>query len=54
MEKSLYQAHGIGYEVYRRKHDVRMMIERRREADYVNSQRMIADLGRRLIYTTYL
>lgn len=48
MEKALHGAHGVGYEVYKQKHKVRMLVERRREKDYVKSQRMIADLGRKM------
>jgi len=48
MEKALHSAHGVGYEVYKRKHRVRMQIEKKRETDYVNSQRIVADLGRKL------
>ncbi|MGM0753673.1 MAG: hypothetical protein ACQET6_17320 [Bacillota bacterium] len=48
MEKAMHGAHGIGYEVYKRKHDVRMQVEKRREQDYKESRRMIAALDRRV------
>ncbi len=48
MEKALHSAHGVGYEVYKRKHGVRMQIEKKREREYINSQRIVADLGRKL------
>ncbi|MCA1033883.1 MULTISPECIES: hypothetical protein [Bacillaceae] len=48
MEKAMHSAHGVGYEVYSRKHDVRMSVEKRREQDYLKSQRMVADLERKV------
>ncbi|MFC0478283.1 hypothetical protein ACFFHF_24140 [Robertmurraya beringensis] len=48
MEKAMYAAHGVGYETYGRKHKVRMKIEKVRQQDYLQSQRMIADLDRRV------
>ena len=44
----MYQSHGIGYEVYCQKHDVRMKVEKRREKDYILSRQMLAILDRRL------
>ncbi|MFC5733836.1 hypothetical protein [Cytobacillus gottheilii] len=41
-------AHGVGYEVYSRKHDVRMEVEEKRQKEYVESQRMVADLERKV------
>ena len=35
--------HGVGYETYKRKHEVRMQVEKRRENEYVESRRMIAN-----------
>ncbi|MBU5212017.1 hypothetical protein [Heyndrickxia oleronia] len=49
MEKALHGAHGVGYEVYKQKHKVRMLVEKRREREYVRSQRMVADLGRKML-----
>lgn len=46
MEKAMHGAHGVGYEVYRRKHDVRMRVEKRREQDYLKSCRIIEKIGR--------
>jgi hypothetical protein len=48
MEKALYGAHGVGYETYSRRHKVRMKIEKARQLNYLQSQRMIADLDRRV------
>lgn len=48
MEKAMRGAHGVGYEVYSQKHDVRMKVEERREQDYIESQRMVADLERKI------
>lgn len=44
----MHGAHGVGYEVYKREHDVRMQIEEKREADYVESQRTVADISRKM------
>ncbi|MBN8193598.1 hypothetical protein JI667_15720 [Bacillus sp. NTK074B] len=48
MEKAMHGAHGIGYEVYKRKHDVRMQVEQKREREYKESRRMLAALDRRV------
>jgi hypothetical protein len=47
MEKAMHAAHGVGYEVYCLRHDVRMRVEKKREQDYLKCQRMVADLGRK-------
>lgn len=47
MEKAMQSAHGVGYEQYRRDHDVRMKVEQRREEDYQQSMRLLADLNRK-------
>ncbi|HWO77147.1 MAG TPA: hypothetical protein VNM69_14830 [Bacillus sp. (in: firmicutes)] len=44
MEKAMFQAHGIGYEVYCQKHDVRMRVEKKREQEYIKSRHMLAHL----------
>jgi len=49
MEKAMYKAHGIGYEVYCLKHKLRMKVEKRRELDYLKSQRIVADKDRKLL-----
>lgn len=41
-------AHGVGYEVYSQKHDVRMEIEAKRQKEYIQSQRMVADMDRKI------
>ncbi|EDL62958.1 hypothetical protein BSG1_14198 [Bacillus sp. SG-1] len=48
MEKAMQGAHGVGYETYKRNHDVRMRVEKRRENEYIESRRMIADLDRKV------
>ncbi|MGG7620082.1 hypothetical protein [Bacillus coreaensis] len=48
MEKAMYAAHGVGFETYSRRHKVRMKIEKARQQNYLHSQRMIADLDRRV------
>jgi hypothetical protein len=46
MEKAMHGAHGVGYEVYKRKHSVRMMIEKRRDEDYYESRKIIEKIQR--------
>ncbi|MDQ0273035.1 hypothetical protein [Cytobacillus purgationiresistens] len=48
MEKAMHGAYGVGYETYSRKQDVRMRVEQKREEDYLKSQRMVADLDRKV------
>ncbi|WP_174728173.1 hypothetical protein [Mesobacillus harenae] len=48
MEKAMQGAHGVGYEVYSQKHEVRMKVEQKREQDYLQSQRIVADLDRKV------
>ncbi|MFE8702320.1 hypothetical protein ACFYKX_17120 [Cytobacillus sp. FJAT-54145] len=48
MEKAMHSAHGVGYALYSLKHEVRMKIEEKRQRNYIKSQRMIADLDRRV------
>ncbi|RHW42665.1 hypothetical protein D1B31_03485 [Neobacillus notoginsengisoli] len=48
MEKAMQDTHGVGYEEYNLKHDVRMEVEQKREDDYVKSQRIIADIDRKI------
>ena len=42
----MYGAHGVGYEAYRRKHAVRMTVEKRRDEDYLKSLRITEKIGR--------
>jgi hypothetical protein len=51
MDKAMHGVHGVGYEVYRRKHNVRMWVEKRREQDYLKSRRIIEEIGRRVHIT---
>jgi hypothetical protein len=44
----MLSAHGVCYEVYQRNHDVRMKVEKRRDQEYLLSQRLSADLDRKL------
>lgn len=48
MEKAMHGAHGVGYETYKRKHDIRMLIEKKREKEYVLSQRLTSDIERKI------
>ncbi|WP_203363199.1 hypothetical protein [Bacillus sp. REN10] len=49
MEKAMHGAHGVGYEVYSRNHQVRMSVERQREKNYLKSRRIVADFNGRFI-----
>lgn len=44
----MHGAHGISYEVYSIDHEARMEVEKRRERDYLQSQRMVADIDRKV------
>lgn len=44
MQKGMYAANGIGYEVYRRSHGARMQVEKRREKEYRQSKQMMANI----------
>lgn len=48
MEKAMHESHGVGYEEYNMKHDVRMEVEQKREDDYLKSQRIIAEIDRKI------
>jgi hypothetical protein len=48
MEKALLNAHGVCYEEYKRKHHVRMKVEKRREQDYLTCKRLVSDLDSKL------
>jgi hypothetical protein len=48
MEKAMQKAHGVGYEVYSRKLNVRIKVEKNREKDYHKSQMIVNDLERKL------
>lgn len=43
-------AHKINYEVYCSKHEVRMRVERRREENHLQSQRLEATLYRNFLH----
>jgi hypothetical protein len=47
MEKSLYQAHGIGYAEYQRSLEKRMQVEKKREKDYKQSLGMVYEADRK-------
>ena len=48
MEKAMLSAHGVCYEDYKRKLNVRMEVEKRRELDYLISKRLSADFDGRI------
>jgi hypothetical protein len=54
MEKAMYNAHGVGYEEYKRHHKVRLRVEKRRQKDYMNCRKMVADLDRLVHYNNRL
>ncbi len=43
-------AHGVCYADYSRKLDVRMNVEKRREQDYLKSQRILSAIEKKLHY----
>jgi hypothetical protein len=43
----MHGAHKVSYATYSRKHEVRMRVERRREKEYIQSQRLVADIDRK-------
>ncbi|MBD8007486.1 hypothetical protein H9631_20805 [Bacillus sp. Sa1BUA2] len=45
MEKALHRAHGIGYETYRHDCAKRIEVEKRREAEYVESRIVAENIG---------
>ncbi|WP_374932298.1 hypothetical protein [Neobacillus driksii] len=48
MEKGLLSAHGVCYEVYKRKLDVRMEVEKRRELDHLLCKQLYAHFDGKL------
>jgi hypothetical protein len=52
MEKAMHASHGVGYEVYSQKHEVRIDVEQQREEEYLTSRRMVADFNRK--FTNHL
>ncbi|WP_223282834.1 hypothetical protein [Neobacillus kokaensis] len=52
MEKAMHMSHGVGYEVYSRKHEVRMRVEKQRERNYAESKRVLAEITSKLYSIT--
>jgi hypothetical protein len=48
MEKGLLRTHGVCYEVYKRKLNVRMEVEKRREMDHLLCKQLSANFDGRL------
>jgi hypothetical protein len=48
MEKAMHHSHGIGYAEYSLKHEKRMDVEAAREEDYLQSQKIYAQIERRM------
>ena len=48
MEKAMRRAHGVGYEVYSLKQDVRISVEKKREQEYLKSQQIVAQFDRKI------
>ncbi len=44
----MQSAHGVCLELYCAKHEVRMKVEQRREEDYLQSQRILSDIERKV------
>ncbi len=47
----MYQSHGIGYEEYSRKLSQRLKIEQKRQIEYEQSLKIVANFERRGHYT---
>lgn len=47
MEKAMQGSHKVNYATYSQKHEVRRLVESRREENYLQGQRLGADLIRR-------
>jgi hypothetical protein len=50
MEKAMYQSHGMGYQEYSYKLDQLLKVEQKRQDDYEESRRMVADIERKGFY----
>ncbi|MDR7000944.1 hypothetical protein [Neobacillus niacini] len=48
MEKAMHKAHGVGYQVYSQKHSVRIKVEHKREQNYRESKRLLAEINSKL------
>ena len=48
MEKAMYQSHGVGYEQYCQKLEVRMLVEKKREEEYSKGRLIVLNLERKL------
>ncbi|WP_165902170.1 hypothetical protein [Melghiribacillus thermohalophilus] len=42
----MHQSHGIGYEEYSRRLEKRLLVEKRRDQDYLKSRRIVAEVDR--------
>ncbi|KGX89772.1 hypothetical protein N783_04030 [Pontibacillus marinus BH030004 = DSM 16465] len=48
MEKAMQASHGIGYQEYSQRLDQRLKVEQRRQSDYEQSQRIVAEVDRQI------
>ncbi|WP_155996950.1 hypothetical protein [Halobacillus karajensis] len=48
MEKAMHQAHNMSYAEYSRKLDTRLKVEEKRQREFEESQKMIAQVDRQL------
>ena len=44
----MHKAHGVGYQVYSQKHSVRIKVEAKRERNYRESKRLLAEITSKL------
>jgi len=44
----MYQSHGVGYEQYCQKLEVRMLVEKKREEEYSKGRLIVLNLERKL------
>ncbi len=42
------RTHGVGYEVYCQKQDIRLSVEKKREQDYIKSRQIVAQFDRKI------
>ncbi|WP_202406280.1 hypothetical protein [Pontibacillus yanchengensis] len=48
MEKAMHQSHGMGYAEYSRRLDQRLKVEQRRQQEFEQSQRIVAEVDRKI------
>ncbi|WP_202595692.1 hypothetical protein [Pontibacillus yanchengensis] len=48
MEKAMHQSHGMGYAEYSRRLDQRLKVEQRRQQEFEQSQKIVAEVDRKI------